>query len=213
MPMRPYDGRVTDTDETGAPDTTGVPGTTGAPDDPGAPGGPGPSDPPPVDAGPATPTSSPGERRLARPPSDRYREAEAAAAAADAEVAVDPSASVVRGVALATVVAIAGAAAIVYLGGVLLLTEVLLVVAGFTGGGVGLALRWGAAEHLAGRRRVVLALGLALGAVAVGQLGLWLHGQSIGGVLGPIDYLGQVYGPLVLVEFAAAGVVAWLAAR
>ena len=27
------------------------------------------------------------------------------------------------------------------------------------------------------------------------------------------SYLGQVYGPLVLVEFAAAGVIAWLAAR
>jgi len=58
-----------------------------------------------------------------------------------------------------------------------------------------------------------LALVLALGAVAIGQLGLWQHGRSEGGVLGPLDYLSQVYGPLVVVEFAAAGVVAWLAAR
>ncbi len=194
--MRPYDDLVTETDETDAP---------------GLPHEPGPSDPPPVDAGPAT--SSPGERRLARPPSDRYRESEAAAAAADAEVAFDPGASVARGVAAATAVAIAGAAAIVVLGGVLTLTEVLLVVAGFTGGGAGIALRWGAAEHLAGRRRAVIALALALGGVALGQLGLWQYGRSEGGVLGPLDYLGQVYGPLVLVEFGAAGVVAWLAAR
>ena len=190
MPVRAYDDRVTDIEESASDRAT---------------------TPPPPGASPTT--RSPGERRLARPPSDRYREAEAATAAAEAEAAVDPAASVARGVALAAAVAISGAAAIVFLGGVLAFTEVLLVVAGFTGGGVGLALRWGAAEHLAGRRRVVLALGLALGAVAVGQLGLWLHGQSIGGVLGPIDYLGQVYGPLVLVEFAAAGVVAWLAAR
>ena len=115
--------------------------------------------------------------------------------------------------AVATAVALAGAVAIVVLGGVLTLTEVLLIVAGFTGLGVGLALRWGAAEHLAGRRRVVVALALALGAVALGQLGLWQYGRSEGGVLGPLDYLGQVYGPLVLVEFAAAGVIAWLAAR
>ena len=47
---------------------------------------------------------------------------------------------------------------------------------------------------------------LALGAVALGQLGLWQYGRTEGGVLGPLDYLGQVYGPLVLVEFAAAGV-------
>ena len=69
--------------------------------------------PPTPDAAPAA-TSSPGERRLARPPSDRYREAEAATAAAEAEAAVDPDASVARGVALAVAVAISGAAAIVF---------------------------------------------------------------------------------------------------
>jgi hypothetical protein len=159
------------------------------------------------------PTPNPGERRLARPPSDRYREAEEAAATAEAEAAVDPAASVARGVALAAAVGVFGAAAIVFLGGVLALTEILLVVAGFTGGGVGIALRWGAGEKLVGRRRVAVALAMALGAVALGQLGLWQYGRSEGGVLGPLDYLGQVYGPLVLVEFAAAGVLAWLAAR
>ena len=155
---------------------------------------------------------NPGERRLAHPPSDRYRASEAAAAA-DAERKVDPHASVARGVAVATAIAIAGAVAIVIVGGVLTFTDFLIVIAGFTGGGVGIALRWGAAEHLARRRRVAVALALALGAVALGQLGLWQYGLSEGGVLGPLDYLGQVYGPLVLVEFAAAGVVAWLAAQ
>ena len=190
MPVRPYDDLVTDIE----------PSSDGAATPPPAP-----------DAAPVT--SSPGERRLARPPSDRYREVEAATAAAEAEAIVDPAASVARGVALAAAVAISGAAAIVFLGGVLAFTEVLLVVAGFTGGGVGIALRWGAGNHLAGRRRVAIALVLALGAVALGQLGLWQYGRTEGGVLGPLDYLGQVYGPLVLVEFAAAGVLAWLAAR
>src|SRR6186997_2848423 len=107
MPVRPYDGRVTDTDQTGE---------SGKPGEP----------------------AQPGERRLARPPSDRYRESEEAlaAAAAGSVDAADPGASVARGVAVATAVAIAGAAAIVLLGGVLTLTEVLVVVAGFTGGGV-----------------------------------------------------------------------------
>jgi len=191
MPVRPYDERMTDSDESPGAETA--------------------APPPAPDAAPAT--SSPGERRLARPPSDRYRETEAAMAAAEAQAAVDPDASVGRGVALAAAVTIAGAAAIVLLGGVLALTEILLVVAGFTGGGVGIGLRWGAGEHLAGRRRVVIALTLALVAVALGQLGLWQYGRIEGGVLGPLDYLGQVYGPLVLLEFAAAGVVAWLAAR
>jgi hypothetical protein len=200
MPVRPYDDRVTETDQ------TGLPGAPGSP-----PEASGPADAPPFKT--ATPASSPGERRLAHPPSDRYRASEAAAAAAEAADDVDPAASVARGVAVATVVAIVGAVAIVVLGGVLTLTEVLLIVAGFTGLGVGLALRWGAAEHLAGRRRVVIALGLSLGSVALGQLGLWQYGRTLGGVLGPLDYLGEVYGPLVLVEFVAAGVIAWLAAR
>ena len=190
MPVRAYDDRVTDIDDAASGTET---------------------TPPPPDESPATP--SPGERRLARPPSDRYREAEAATAAAQAEAAVDSAASVARGAALAAAVAIIGAAAIVFLGGVLAFTEVLLVVAGFTGGGVGLALRWGAGDQLTRRRRVAIALALALGAVALGQLGLWQYGRTEGGVLGPLDYLGQVYGPLVLVEFAAAGVLAWLAAR
>lgn len=159
---------------------------------------------------PTSPTS-PGERRLAHPPSDRYQAAEARAAAA-AE-AGDPAASVARGVAVAAVAAIVGAVAIVWVGGVLTITDGLIFVAGFTGLAVAFALRWGSGRELSRRRRAVLAIGLAAGAVVLGQLGLWQYGLTEGGVLGLFDFLGQVYGPLVLVEFAAAAVVAWLAAR
>ncbi|MEO8570364.1 MAG: hypothetical protein ABI553_01575 [Chloroflexota bacterium] len=158
-----------------------------------------------------TPPSSPGERRLAHPPSDRYRAAEARAAAAAATG--DPSASVARGVVVGAVSAIVGAVTIVSFGGILTITDGLIVVAGFTGLAVAIALRWGAGGELSSRRRTALAIGLAVGAVALGQIGLWKYGLTEGGVLGLLDYLGQVYGPLVLVEFAAAVVVAWLAAR
>lgn len=162
---------------------------------------------PGYDAGVTDP--NPGERRLSHPPSDRYRAAEA-----QAELdAADPAASIARGVAIATAVAIVGAGAIVFLGGVLTLTEGLIVVAGFTGLGIGMALRWGAADHLSRGRRVAIALCLAIGATAIGQLGLWQYALTEGGVLPLVDYLGQVYGPVVLLEFAAAAVVAWLAAR
>jgi hypothetical protein len=156
------------------------------------------------------PAPSPGERRLARPPSDRYREAEARAAAADAG---DAAASVARGVAAATVIAIVGAVVIVLFGGVLTVTDGLLVVAGFTGGGVGIGLRWGAGERLPRPRRLVIALILAVAAVGLGQLGVWQYARTEGGVLPLLDYLGQVYGPLALLEFATAAVLAWLAAR
>ena len=154
---------------------------------------------------------SPGERRLAHPPSDRYRVAEARAAAA-ADTA-DPAASLARGVAVATVVVILGAVAIVLLGGVLTITTGLLVVAGATGWGIAAALRIGAGEHLSSRRRVALAVALGAGAVALGQLGLWQYARTEGGVLPPLEYLGEVFGLLVPLEFAAAVVVAWLVAR
>ena len=154
---------------------------------------------------------SPGERRLAHPPSDRYRVAEARAAAA-ADTA-DPAASLARGVAVATVVVILGAVAIVLLGGVLTITTGLLVVAGATGWGIAAALGIGAGEHLSSRRRVALAVALGVGAVALGQLGLWQYARTEGGVLPPLEYLGEVFGLLVPLEFAAAVVVAWLVAR
>ena len=163
---------------------------------------------------PAVPTETPnpGERRLAHPPSDRYRAAEARAAAAAASVP-DPAASVARGVAIATVVAIVGAGAIVLVGGILTLTSGLLVVAGVTGLGVAVALRIGAGDRLTSRRRATIAVALTVAAVALGQLGLWQYARTEGGVLSPLEYLAEVYGPLVLLEFGVAAFIAWAAAR
>ena len=82
-----------------------------------------------------------------------------------------------------------------------------------TGLGVGVALQVGAAEHLSlpaadrardrpdGRR------------VALGQLGIWQYARTEGGVLPLVDYLGEVFGLARAVQFVAAVVVAWLAAR
>lgn len=89
----------------------------------------------------------------------------------------------------------------------------LLVVAGATGWAVALGLRVGAGESLSTGRRVRLALGLALLAVVLGQLGLWLYARTEGGVLGPLDYLGETFGPLVPLELVAAALASWLAAR
>jgi len=145
----------------------------------------------------ADPENAPGERRLARPPSDRYR-------AADAALATQPHrATSRRGLALGAVAGIAGAAAIVILGGVLTVTAGLLVIAAVTGWAIGMA--------LGGRART--AVTLALVAVALGQLGLWAYALTQGGVLGPLDLLWQVYGGLVPLEFVAAAITAWIAAR
>jgi hypothetical protein len=164
----------------------------------------------PATAEPAPPT--PGERRLAHPPSDRYRAAEARAAAVEAD-RPDPAASVVRGVAIAVAIALVGAVAIVVVGGVLSETTGLVVVAGATGLFIAYALQVGAGDHLTTRRRIVIAVVLTVVAIAFGQLGVWQYARSEGGVLPLIDYLGDVFGLLVPLQFAAGIVAAALIAR
>ena len=169
-----------------------------------------PAEPLPPDAPPPTP----GERRLAHPPSDRYRAAEEARAAAAADAArTDESASVARGVAIAVAISVVGAIAIVVIGGVLSVTTGLVVVAGATGLFVAYALQVGAGRHLTSRRRIVIAIVLTVAAIALGQLGIWQYARSEGGVLPLVDYLGEVFGFLVPVQFGAGIVAAWLVAR
>jgi len=169
------------------------------------------SDPATATETPAPPT--PGEqRRLAHPPSDRYRAAEARAATADTPRA-DPSASLVRGLAIAIAVGLVGAVALVLVGGLASVTTGLLVVAGAIGFCVALALQIGAGVRLATRRRIGLAIVLTVASIALGQLGIWQYARSEGGVLPLIDFLGEVYGPLVPAEFAVGALVAWVAAR
>ncbi len=162
---------------------------------------------------PGAPTSDPptepipGERRLAHPPSDRYRAAERAASTPARPVSPG------RGVTFAAIVEIVGAIAIVILGGVLTLTGGLLALAAVIGYATAWALRAGAGATIDDRRRAYLALGLALGSVGLGQVGLWLYALTEGGVLPLVEYLGQTFGPLVPVQAIIAAVVAWVTAR
>jgi hypothetical protein len=155
-----------------------------------------------------TDAPTPGERRLAHPPSDRYRVAET-----EVSPSPDPAASPGRGVAFAAVAGLAGAAAITILGGALAVTAGLLVVAAATGWAVAISLRAGAGSHLTRGGRVRIALVLALAAIALGQAGLWVFARSEGGVLAPLDYLWEVFGALVPLQIVAAAVVAWITAR
>jgi hypothetical protein len=60
---------------------------------------------------------------------------------------------------------------------------------------------------------VVLAIVIAAAAVLLAQVGLWQYALREGGVLPFVDYLGEVFGPLVPLQAIAAVIVAWLAAR
>ena len=154
----------------------------------------------------------PGERRLDRPPSDRYRPTPDAATAHATAGSVTAAASMTRAVLYGSITAVIGVVIIVLLGGVLTLSGGLLAVAVVIGRTVGLGVVFGGGVEVGQPTRTWLAIGLALASVAVGQIGLWLYGRTEGGVLDPLDYLWQVFGPLVLFELViAAFVAAWTA--
>ena len=152
------------------------------------------------------PTPTPGERRLAHPPSDRYRTAEPAE---DETSAGSPARAMVFGL----LTGIGFAFAIVLLGGVLALSTSLVLLAPFLGWTVAWAVKTGADGSVPRSRLALLALSLAFGAVVLGQLGLWLYARTEGGVLPLTDYLGEVYGVLVPLQFLFAVPIAWATTR
>ena len=162
---------------------------------------------------PAPPQPVPGERRLDRPPSDRYRPTPEADAATATGMGAARTASMARALLYGGITAVIGAVVIVLLGGVLTLSGGLLAVAVVIGRTVGLGVVFGGGVEVGQPTRTWLAIGLALASVVLGQLGLWLYGRSEGGVLDPLDYLWQVFGPLVLFELVIAGFVAAWTAR
>ncbi len=152
-----------------------------------------------------SPGPDPGDRRLDRPPAERYRTASEDAPARPGS----PS----RATMLGGLAAILGAIAITLLGGLLLVTVGLVAVAAAVGWLIGLGVRSGAGDGMDRRGRIVLAVGFALVSIALGQVGLWLYGRAEGGVLPIFDYLLQVFGPLPILETVAAVAAAWWFAR
>ena len=118
-----------------------------------------------------------------------------------------------RGLLFAVTLAAAGALVITLLGGVLAISAGLIGAAAATGWAVGMGLRAGARETLSRTARIRLAMALAIASIVVGQLGLWLYARAEGGVLGPLDYLGETFGLLVPIELLAASILAWISAR
>ena len=148
-------------------------------------------------------TGQPGERRLQRPPSDRYEPTSTDAATSP------PDGSPARGIALGTLLAIVGAVAITIGGGILAITAGLIVIAAATGWAVAVIPSMGAGAGGAAARRRWPAIALAIVGVALGQLGLWLLARQEGGTLGLIDYLGETFGYLVPLQVVAAVAAAW----
>lgn len=109
--------------------------------------------------------------------------------------------------------ALLGAAAIFVLEGLLSITTGLLAAMALTGFVIGRSLR-DAGDALAPSTGLILALFLVLDAVALGNALTWINAVVVeGGVLGPIEYLSETFGVLIVVEFAIGAIAAWAATR
>ena len=135
-----------------------------------------------------TPTTQPGEQRpvLDRPPSDRYGPPPAETPDGGG-ARPDP-------ILVAAALIFGSGIAFVVLGGILLVTGGLVALAAFLG-------------LLTGRliSPPASAAAVALAAVVVGLLSIWVFGRFEGGVLDPITYLLEVEGPVVVILCLLAG--------
>jgi hypothetical protein len=116
-------------------------------------------------------------------------------------------------VALGALAALAGSVVMVVLGGVFALSAGLLVISGLIGWAIGQVVSGAASPASTPRFRTTVAVTLAFDAVALAQVGLWLHARTQGGALGLLDYLAQTRGLLVPIELLIAMGVAWWATR
>jgi hypothetical protein len=151
-----------------------------------------------------------GAARLDAPPSQRYVLAARSGAGAEAEAG---GPSLARGAVIGSIVAGFVAALLVVLGTVFDYTAGLIIVAGFLGRLTAVGVTSGAADAGTSAKRLALSVGISLIAIAAAQVGLWLGAGLQGGVLGLTDYLDEVYGALVPLQFLLAGGIAWLSTR
>jgi hypothetical protein len=161
------------------------------------------------------PTPGGGDRRpaLRRAPGERYAGPETATDAGTETGAAVRRPSTARAVGLGALVGLAGVVTLVVLGGVFAMTAGLIAVAGVIGWGVGTTVSANASPSTSRTVRGLIAAILAVDAVVLGQIGLWLYAAAQGGTLELVDYLAEAWGPLVLVELVVAWLIAGWTAR
>lgn len=159
-----------------------------------------------------------GDRRpLDRAPGERYGTGSggsgAGAGSGPGRGGSGPGRPGTRALVAAVLVADAGAVLFFVLG-LLDLGIGLVVIAAFTGWATALALVWWGRDAIP-VARTRIAAGAVLGgwSVAGGILLDWLYALLQGGVLGPLDYVGQRYGPVALMALVVGVGVAALRAR
>jgi hypothetical protein len=153
---------------------------------------------------------SPSGQRLDRAPGERYRGGRAPGASQPAPPSpADDTRTTIAAILAAFVVAAVGAVLLAVISQVDLGFG-LVAIAMFIGWTVALALVWNGAPI---PRRPVVAAVIGGGAIVAALLLAWAWGRLEGGVLGPLDYVNERFGPVAYVEVAAAGLVAWFRSR
>ena len=164
-----------------------------------------------------TPEGAPegAQRQLDRAPGERYRgkivvpsPAAPATPAPSTAAAGSGRRAILAGIGMAAVGALFFAAL-----GQIELGPGFVVIAVFIGWMVALAFVWGlGAAPPMPRRRAIAGL-LGAGSIVVGLLLAWAWARAEGGVLDPLDYTGQVYGPIAYAAVVLAGTVAAIRVR
>jgi hypothetical protein len=122
-----------------------------------------------------------------------------------------------RSLAYGAAAAALGCAVLFVLAGPLSVDTGLLAVGVAVGWVVGVAVRTGAAHARVpvggSGTRAVAAVALAVGAAVVAWAGAWAWSHVQGGVLGPADFVAQVYGLLLPVQLLFTAAAAWIGSR
>jgi hypothetical protein len=122
-----------------------------------------------------------------------------------------------RSLAYGAAAAAAGGAVLFVLAGPLSVDTGLLAVGVAIGWVVGVAVRTGAARARGSVRtpgwRAAAAVALAVGGSVAAWAGAWAWSHVQGGVLGPVDFVTQVYGLLLPVQLLFTAAAAWIGSR
>jgi hypothetical protein len=150
-------------------------------------------------------------RRLDRAPGERFaRPAKEPASDGEAGFAAG---SMARAAAWAAPAAVISLVVYVAFSGPLAFSAGLVIIGIFAGRVIGVSAKAGGGGAITSDQAVSVALVVTLGWFVMSQLATWIYARNEGGVLGPIDYLLQTFGPVVPLVAIASVLAAWWSAR
>ena len=153
-------------------------------------------------------------RRLDRAPGERYRVAPSGAPGdAETEPPAPDRGSIGRSVAFAIGAALSALVVYAVLAGPFAFTAGLVVVGIFAGRVIGLSARAGGGVAITSDQSVLIAIVTTIGWFVLAQVSAWVFARSEGGVLPIIEFLLDVFGPVVPLVAIASVLAAWWSAR